>query len=179
MSFDFPSDSRHKKGHEGTDEVEEAVWEVGQSGHTKNRSLGHAAGVPWNEDGSNGSHIFGGATEESGFIPLLAVGFTIHVGSKDNGYELVSRGEIEEETCAGSGGDKTETMTCKADDNTSDAFYHAAGDHHRTETHGAENEPNSVEHARHTACGNKVIERRAARVDGSSAVISDSKSFCL
>ena len=144
VSFDFPSDGCYNKRHQGADEVEEAVGKVGESGHSENRGLSHAAGIPRNEDGGDSGNILGGTAKQSGLVALLTIGFAIHVGCEDNRNELIACGEVEEKSCADRGGNKAETSAGKADDHIGDALYHATCHHGRTEAHGTENEPDGV-----------------------------------
>ena len=51
----------YEDAHQGADEVEEAVGEVGEGGHAEDGGLGHSAGVPGDEHGGDGDGIFGGA----------------------------------------------------------------------------------------------------------------------
>lgn len=43
----------HRDAHERADDVEEAVWQVGEGRHAQNRRLGHAAAAPWKKRGSH------------------------------------------------------------------------------------------------------------------------------
>ena len=47
------ADKGDEDGHEGGDDVEEAVGEVGEGGDVEDEGLGHAAGVPGDEDGGD------------------------------------------------------------------------------------------------------------------------------
>ena len=49
-----PADGCDEDAHQRTDEVEEAIRQIGQRGHTENRRLRHAARVPGNEHGGDG-----------------------------------------------------------------------------------------------------------------------------
>ena len=49
-----PADGCDEDTHQRTDEVEEAIRQIGQRGHTENRRLRHAARVPGNEHGGDG-----------------------------------------------------------------------------------------------------------------------------
>lgn len=59
MLDDFISCPRYKYTHQRTDEVEEAVGQIGQCGYTENGGLCHAAGIPRDKYGSDGYGIFG------------------------------------------------------------------------------------------------------------------------
>ena len=63
--FYFPSYRCHQQGHEGADDVEEAVWEISERGNTEDGGLGHAAGVPRNENRGDGGDILCRAAEEA------------------------------------------------------------------------------------------------------------------
>lgn len=96
MSADFPAYGGYEYGHERTEEVEEAVGKIGECGYSEHGGLCHAAGVPRDEYAGDGGSVFCGAAEQAGFISVSLVGFFVHIGSKDYGYELVAGGEVEE-----------------------------------------------------------------------------------
>ena len=75
---DFPTDGGHEDGHQGTEEVEETVGEIGEGGDTQDGGLCQAAGVPWNEYGGDGGGILAGAAEQPQFITLFLIGFLVH-----------------------------------------------------------------------------------------------------
>ena len=68
---DFPTDGGHENGHQGTEEVEETVGEIGEGGDTQDGGLCQAAGVPGNEYGGDGGGILAGAAEQPQFITLF------------------------------------------------------------------------------------------------------------
>ena len=88
----------HEDAHQGADEVEEAVGEVGEGGHAEDGGLGHAAGVPGNEHGGHGDGILGGAAQEAALVAASAVDVLKHVAGEDDGDVLVGGGYVEEET---------------------------------------------------------------------------------
>lgn len=154
----LPTDGGYKDAHQRTEEVEEAVGQINKGGDTENGRLGHTACVPRDEHGCDRCRVFCGSAQEARFETLAAVCLFIHVGSQDNGYELVACGEIEEETRADGGGHETEAAVCHADDDLGDADNHTTGYHRRTEEHGAENEPDGVEHSCHSTRGDEFVE---------------------
>ena len=70
---DFPTDGGHENGHQGTDEVEETVGEIGEGGDAKDGGLRHAASVPWNEYG-------GDANRRDWFLIPLAINIKVDEG---------------------------------------------------------------------------------------------------
>ena len=66
----FPADGGHEDGHQGTDEVEETVGEIGEGGDAKNGGLRHAASVLGNEYG-------GDANRRDWFLIPLAINIKV------------------------------------------------------------------------------------------------------
>ena len=90
----------------------------------------------------------------------------IHVGIEDDRDKLVARGDIEEDACADGRRHEADTTADETDDDARDAVDHAAGHHRCPKAHGTEDQPDGVEHARHTTGGNEFVERGIARLDG-------------
>ena len=165
-SFNLPADDSDNDAHQRTNQVEETIGKIGESGHAQHRRLRHTAGVPGDEHGGDGGRILGGTAQQPRLVALLAVHIFIHVGIKDDRDELVARGDIEEDACADSRRHQTDTAADETDDDPRDTVDHAAGHHRSAEAHGTEDEPDGVEHARHTTGGDELVERGIACFDG-------------
>ena len=60
-SFDLPPDGGDDDGHQGTEEVEEAVGKIGDGGYAEDGALRHAAGVPRHQDAGDGGGVLTGS----------------------------------------------------------------------------------------------------------------------
>lgn len=60
-------------GHQGRDDVEEAVGQVGERGDMQHQRLRHAAGVPRHEDGGDGGGVLRRAAQQAAFVAFLLV----------------------------------------------------------------------------------------------------------
>ena len=92
---DLPTGGSNEDGHQGTDDIEETVGEIGEGGDTKDGGLRHAASVPGNEYGGDGGRILAGAAKQPQFLTLLLIGFAVHVASENDGNKLVTGGDVE------------------------------------------------------------------------------------
>ena len=171
LSLYLPTDGGYEDAHQRTEEVEEAVGQIDKCGYSEHGRLGHTAGVPMDEYGGDGSCVFCGATQEARFETLAAEGLFVHVGCQYDGYELVACGEVEEETRADGRGHETEAAVCHADDDLGDADNHTTGYHRGTEEHGAEDEPDGVEHSCHSTRRDEFVEGCVACLDGCRTVV--------
>ena len=88
----------YKDAHQGADEVEETVGEIGEGGYAEDGGLGHAAGIPGDEHGGYRDGIFGSATQKTALVAASAVDVLEHVAGEDDGDVLVGSGNIEEQT---------------------------------------------------------------------------------
>ena len=83
--------------HQRTDDVEEAEGEIDKCRDTKNRTLRHTAGCPWNQYARYGSAILCTTAQEfrtvASFGILILVDRCIH----NNAQELVTHYEIEQD----------------------------------------------------------------------------------
>ena len=83
--------------HQGADEIEEAVGQIGESGYAEDSGLGHAADIPRDEYGGHGDSILGSAAQQAALIAVAVVDVLEHVASEDDRYVLVCRSDIEEQ----------------------------------------------------------------------------------
>ena len=61
MPLYLPAEGGVDDGHDGREQTEEGVGQVGERCHTQHGGLCHSAGVPGNEDGHHGGTVLGGA----------------------------------------------------------------------------------------------------------------------
>ncbi len=92
-----PPYRRQKQRHDWAQQVEEAVRQVGESGHTQHGGLCHAAGVPWHKHRCHSGRVLGGAAQEPVLIAKFSVHITEHVGIKHYANKLIASGEIEQQ----------------------------------------------------------------------------------
>ena len=71
--FDFESGECHEYRHEGAQQVEKAIGQVGECTYSQYGSLGHAAGVPRDKYRSDRNRIFHGAAKQSAFQSAVLV----------------------------------------------------------------------------------------------------------
>ena len=57
LSFDAPANGGHEDGHQRTEQVEEAVGQIGEGGDAQHGGLRHTAGVPRHEHGLDGAKV--------------------------------------------------------------------------------------------------------------------------
>ena len=88
----------YKDAHQGTDEVEEAIGEIGDCRYAEDSGLGHAASVPGYKYGGHGNGIFSGAAQQAAFVTVAVIYVLEHVAGEDDGDVLVGSGNIEEQT---------------------------------------------------------------------------------
>ena len=75
--------------------------------------------------------------------------------SKHNADVLVGGSDVEEQSRCYGRGYQTDASTDEADKHIGNALQHACCFHGTTKAHGADDEPNGVEHAAHAACSNE------------------------
>ena len=124
--------------------------------------MGQTAGVPGNENGGDGGGILGGAAQQARFVALATVGIAKHVGGQDDGDELIAGGGVEEQTRADGRGDEAETAAHMTQQQAGQTLNVATRHHRTAETHGADDEPDGVEHPRHAARRHQFVERSVA-----------------
>ena len=163
---DFKSDGGHQDGHEGADEVEDAIGQVGDGGHAEHGGLGHTAGVPRHEHGDDGGGVFYAAAQQTTFQSALVVKVAEEVAGEDDGDVLVAGGQVEEQAGAHGGADYADGAAGHADKDLGDGREHAAAVHHTAKAHGADDEPDGIHHTAHAARSHKVIEQGVAGLDG-------------
>ena len=104
LPLDLPSQCRHGDAHDGGEEIEETIGQIGQCGHAQDRALGESAGVPGHEHGGHRAAVFAAAAEQAGFITHLGVHVLEHRTGEDDGQKLVGTGDVEENGTAHRGG---------------------------------------------------------------------------
>ena len=83
--------------HQRTDDVEEAEGEIDQGRDTKNRTLRHTAGCPWNQYARYGSAILCTSAQEFRTIASFGIFILIDRCIHNNAQELVTHNEIEQD----------------------------------------------------------------------------------
>ena len=84
--------------HEGADEIEETIGQIGEGGYAKHGALSHAASVPRHKHGGDSDTIFGGATEEAAIVALAIIDALKHVVAQEDADVLIGHGKVEHET---------------------------------------------------------------------------------
>ncbi len=97
------ADGGYEDGHEGADQVEDAIGQIGQGGYSKHGGLGHTAGVPRYQHGDNSGGVFDTAAQQPTFQSALIIQVTEEIARQDDGDVLVACGQVEEESRADSG----------------------------------------------------------------------------
>ena len=175
--YNLKADGCYEDAHQGADEVEEAVGQVGQRGHAEDGGLRHAARVPGDEGRGDGDGVLGGAAQQAGLVALLAVDAAEHVARQDDADVLVGGGQVEEEARCHGGCHQAEGVLHETHEDRRDAAQHAAGRHGAAEAHGAEDEPDGVHHARHAAGGHQLGQHGVARLQAGTAVDAHQGAF--
>lgn len=83
--------------HQRTDDVEEAEGEIDKCRDTKNRTLRHTAGCPWNQYARYGSAILCTSAQEFRTIASFGIFILIDRCIHNNAQELVTHYEIEQD----------------------------------------------------------------------------------
>ena len=63
----------HYDGHNGAEDIKEAVWQIGQSGYIEHGGLRHSAGVPRDKHAGYGGRILGGTAQKARLVTFLFV----------------------------------------------------------------------------------------------------------
>ncbi len=175
--FYFPTDGSDDDGHHWAEDVEEAVGQIGDGRHAEDGALRHTAGVPRHQYAGHGGRVFSRATQQTRFVALSLIDILKHVGSQDDTNELVARGDVEEEACAGRRCHQPHTAAHPTDYHAGDTLNHSTGYHDCTETHGAEDEPDGIEHSRHAARRYQLVQLVIARVNRCRTIEGDGQSL--
>ena len=85
-----------EKTFSGSDNIEEAVGEIGEGGYAQDPRLGSATGIPGDEHRSDRSPVLQCPAEQFRLIAPLPIGFCIHPSGYYDGNILVRCRNIEE-----------------------------------------------------------------------------------
>ena len=83
--------------HQRTDDIEEAEGEIDKCRDTKNRTLRHTAGCPWNQYARYGSAILCTSAQEFRTVASFGILILIDRCIHNNAQELVTHNEIEQD----------------------------------------------------------------------------------
>ena len=164
-SFDLPPDGRHHQRHQGTDNIENTVRHVDECGNTQHGGLRHAARVPRHQHGADRGRILDRAAQQPRFEPPLRIKFPEKAPRKDDRDILVGGAEVEEDARADGRGHGRKGTAHETQENGGQRPQHPAAGHHAAEAHGADDEPYGIEHARHAARSNQLVQLRASGRD--------------
>ena len=84
--------SGHEQAHDGAEEVEEAVGEVGEGGYAEHGALRHAAGVPGHQHRGDGHGVLGAAAQQTALVAAAVVDALEHAAVEQNADVLVGYG---------------------------------------------------------------------------------------
>ena len=82
----------NEDAHQGTDDIEKTIGQIGEGGNPENGALRHATRVPRDEYGGDGHTILCGTTQEATFKTLTIVNLLKHIACKKEAEILVSHG---------------------------------------------------------------------------------------
>ena len=167
---DLPADGRDADGHQGADQVEEAVGGVNEGGDGEDGGLGHAAGGPGIEGRGDRSGVLDAAAEEPAFVAAVAESLSEDVGCQQDRQVLVGHDAVQ----GGSGDDgRCDQAGARAGEGRQEAGQvrdHAAGLHARAEAHRAEDQEHRVEHAQHAPRDQQAVHLGMSRFQGNRVV---------
>src|SRR5690606_26990955 len=101
-SSDLDVHVRKENGHEGTDNIKEAIRSVHPRGYTQYGSLRRAAGIPGHEYGSHRARVFKCPAKYFRLQPSLLISIGEHPSGYGDSHVLIGRGIIKEDTGRGS-----------------------------------------------------------------------------
>ena len=160
----------HEQAHDGAEEVEEAVGEVGEGGYAEHGALRHAAGVPGHQHRGDGHGVLGAAAQQTALVAAAVVDALEHAAVEQNADVLVGYGQVEHEARAHRGAHQAHPAAHHAHKELGDALHHAACRHRTAEAHGAHNEPDGGHHARHAPRGHQVVQHGVRRGQRGAAI---------
>ena len=158
-------------GHQGREDVEKAIGQVGERRDMQDERLGHTAGVPWHEHRGDGGGILRRAAEQASLEALLFVELLEDVAREDDAEVLVAGNHVGREAGADGSGDQRTTAADTFGQRRGEALYHAGTRHRPAESRGAEDKEDRREHTSHAARLHQAAERFVAHVERRAAVV--------
>ena len=83
------ADGGNSDAHQRTDDIEEAIGQIGEGRHTQDGGLRHTATAPGDKGRGNGGTIFYAAAQEAFFVASTVIHTLEHIGGKDDAQVLV------------------------------------------------------------------------------------------
>ena len=158
LRFRNETEYRHEAAHDRADDIEEAERQIDEGRNAQDGALRHTAGGPRHEYRGYRGAIFRASTQQLGLVATCRILLLVDAGVHDDAEELVAHHEIEEHArCHGAANQRYGAVDA-LEEYLGDGMEHAARHHARTETHGAEDEPDGVEHTCHASGSYQLVD---------------------